>query len=249
MKETKKERPKARPVSDLGDYLSASRRLSVSFVAVLPILALYEIGIIVSRSPVENHAGLLVRRMIGLLGVHAYAALTGLVALTFFVALVLKVRGPARRFGLYGLMVVESAIYAVLIGPLAIRIGVHFHILSAAGGEPGPVLRGLLYVGAGVWEELVFRLLLMGGVIWITVSLLKGNRIVFSLFALLLSSFVFSAFHHVGAMAEPYAPGPFLFRFFAGMVLGSIFLFRGLGIAVYTHALYNVSLLLHESLS
>ena len=45
-------------------------------------------------------------------------------------------------------------------------------------------------------------------------------------------------------MGEPFTTPVFLFRFLAGVSLAALFVFRGLGVCVYTHAFYNVGLLL-----
>ena len=47
-------------------YGRESRALSVSLVLVLPLLLAYEVGILLFKSPVENLAGLLVKRLIAL---------------------------------------------------------------------------------------------------------------------------------------------------------------------------------------
>jgi membrane protease YdiL (CAAX protease family) len=51
----------------------------------------------------------------------------------------------------------------------------------------------------------------------------------------------------MGSLGEPFEVRVFLFRFLAGAILGTLYLTRGLGICVYTHAFYNVGLLLIRS--
>ena len=117
---------------------------------------------------------------------------------------------------------------------------------GASGSAPatGTGIRALLYVGAGVWEELVFRLCLLGGFVWLTTRVLQGNVAVFSVLGILLSSVAFSGFHHVGELADPFTPGLFLYRLLVGVALSAVFVLRGLAVCVYTHAFYNVGLLL-----
>jgi hypothetical protein len=231
-------------MGEFRSYLKDSRSLSVSLVAVLPLLALYELGLILTGSRVEVYAGSLTKRMLGVLGMEAYLALTAAVTLTFFLALLIKARGPARDFRLYGAMILEAMLYGAVLAPAVFWIERGLGVLAAGGNSGELGIRLLLGVGAGVWEELVFRLLLLGGFLWITVRVFSGNRLVFTVLGLLLSSAAFSAFHHLGAYAEPFRAWIFLYRLLAGAVLGGIFLFRGLGICVYTHAFYNVGHLL-----
>ncbi len=229
---------------ELADYHRRSRALPVSLLAILPLLAVYEIGILVTRSPVQNHAGLLVRRMIGLLGMNAYLGLTAAVAVTFLLALFAKRIGSARDFRDYWLMLLEAVVYAAVLGPLVHLLEGGLPRLAAGDGVPGKSLRVILYLGAGVWEELVFRLLLLGGFVWIATRVAHGNRVVFSVLGLLVSGALFALFHHVGELGEPFVARVFVYRLLSGAVLGTIFLLRGLGVTVYTHAFYNVGVLL-----
>jgi len=229
---------------EMKEYLRDSRRVSVSLIAIMPLLMAYEIGILLTGSNVENSAGLLVKRMVGLFGADAYLALTAGVAVTFLLALLVKSRGPARRFQLYGLLLIEAVIYAAVLAPLVHLIGSRLGVgLSAAAVSDDRLVTALLYVGAGVWEELVFRLVLLGGFVWLTVKRAGGNAVLFGVIGMLLSSVAFSLFHNVGDLGEPFETGRFLFRTIAGCILGGLYLLRGLGITVYTHAFYNLGLL------
>jgi membrane protease YdiL (CAAX protease family) len=100
-----------------------------------------------------------------------------------------------------------------------------------------------LSIGAGLYEELVFRLILMGGMFWAGVRGLNWPGWLSAIAALLISSLAFSAVHHVGSLGEPFVLGVFMFRFFAGIVLAVIFYARGFAVAVYTHAIYDVIVL------
>jgi hypothetical protein len=267
---------------DLRRYFEQSRSLSVSLVLVLPLLLVYEGGILLFHSRVVNHAGALVRQMIALFGFNAYLILTAGVAAAFVVALLTKKSGAARGFSLYWLMIFEAGVYGALLGPVAsvgpglfrnVERGAQAAAPDPAGACPpgagragaaparrlaapsrrlaasppagnGKLLTLLLYVGAGVWEEIVFRFALMGGLIWLFVRVLGGNRTVFTAISVLVAALAFSAFHHLGPLGDPFDARVFVFRTLAGVALGLIYLLRGLGICVYTHAFYNVALLL-----
>ena len=58
-----------------------------------------------------------------------------------------------------------------------------------------------------------------------------------------ISAILFSTFHFVG----PYGDDPqidlFTIRFIAGLILGAIYVFRGFGIAAYTHTIYDLFVL------
>ena len=236
----------------LSRYFRESRTLPVSLVFVLPLLALYEMGILIFRSRIENHAGLIVKRMVAWFGVDAPLFVTGAITVAFAVALLVKERRFGGSFGMYGVMFLEAGLYGALLGPIVATLSSRLLALDAlalhASGVADGALRVVLSVGAGVWEELVFRMFFLGGTIWLFVVVFRGNRVIFTAMALRLSSVSFTLLHHVGAMAEPIEPGRVLFRTLAGLALGAIYLWRGLGICVYSHALYNVGLLITTSI-
>jgi len=100
----------------------------------------------------------------------------------------------------------------------------------------------VLNLGAGIYEEFVFRFLLITGIFWVLKKAVK-NKFLIYLCALLLSSLLFSFFHYLEPFNEPFQVNSFLFRFIAGSVFSIIFIFRGYGIAAYSHFLYNVLLM------
>jgi hypothetical protein len=228
----------------LAKYTRQSRTLAVSLVLVLPLLLAYEVGILLFDSPVENLAGLLVKRLIAMFGDHVLLVLTGLVAVAFVGALLAKYRGPERGFRLYGLMLLEAAGWALLLGPLVVAVESKMLSLAAIGEVEQPVLRVILLMGAGAWEELVFRFGLLGGFLWLTTGPMQGRRALLTVFGVVLSSLLFALFHHFGALGDPLTLDRVMFRTLAGVVLCGLYLLRGLGIAVYTHAFYNVGLYL-----
>ena len=119
--------------------------------------------------------------------------LLGFLPNLFAAALIAKYRGPAREFKLYGVIVLEAVLYAWLLGPAG------YLVLSASPDAASVTLRVLLYVGAGVWEELVFRLFLLGGFVWVTTRALGGNGAVFAALGVLVSSLTFSLFQRPSA--------------------------------------------------
>jgi membrane protease YdiL (CAAX protease family) len=99
-------------------------------------------------------------------------------------------------------------------------------------------------VGAGLFEELVFRGILCLGLHHLLRLALGAHRVLAATIAVVVSATIFSAYHHWGAGGEPWDAVRFTFRLHAGIVLGAIFLTRGLGIAALAHAFYDVLVLL-----
>ncbi len=100
----------------------------------------------------------------------------------------------------------------------------------------------VLNLGAGIYEEFVFRFLLITGILRILKKAVKNKFVIYS-GAFLLSSLFFSFFHYLEPFNEPFQVNAFLFRFIAGSIFSIIFIFRGYGIAAYSHFLYNILLM------
>ncbi len=96
-------------------------------------------------------------------------------------------------------------------------------------------------LGAGVHEELVFRLLLFGGLVAILGrSLGPTDQRTAVACALVASSVLFAAAHHAGAHGEPFTMHAFAYRCIAGAAFGMIAWHRSLAHAVYAHTIYDL---------
>ena len=102
----------------------------------------------------------------------------------------------------------------------------------------------VMSVGAGFWEETTFRLGLLTGIVGLCERGIGMRRILAILVGFVLSSLVFSAVHHIPPYGDPLLLGVFTFRFMAGICFGLLFWFRGFAVAAYTHALYDVYVLI-----
>ncbi len=106
----------------------------------------------------------------------------------------------------------------------------------------------VLGIGAGIYEELVFRLILISLLMIVASDLLRLPAGPIAVFAVMLSAVLFASHHHPPLGTEPFAIGRFLFRFLAGAYLGAVFHYRGYGPAAGAHAAYNVmATLIHSA--
>ncbi|MHC5060925.1 MAG: CPBP family glutamic-type intramembrane protease [Planctomycetota bacterium] len=101
-------------------------------------------------------------------------------------------------------------------------------------------------IGAGIYEELVFRLILICLLLLMLEDFLGMNRPKSIILAVLISAVLFSAHHHIffvngrlGA-GEIFSVGRFIFRALAGVYFAVLFAVRGFGITAGTHAFYNI---------
>jgi hypothetical protein len=216
-------------------YAAASRDLAVGYVFMVPLILVYELGVLLDPTA-RNGADPLFRQLVGRFGAFGVLVLhLALLSLLFF-ALARAVRAREGRPGIYGLMFLEAVFWAA-----ALRGAAHFATARLL-QLPGFARVVVVAAGAGVYEEVVFRLFLLGGLLWAAHRALGAPRPLAVAFALAFSSALFSLAHH-GIGGEPWDARVFLFRAAMGAALGAVFLARGLGIAAYTHALYNVLVL------
>jgi membrane protease YdiL (CAAX protease family) len=95
------------------------------------------------------------------------------------------------------------------------------------------------FVGAGVYEEALFRLLLLPPVALVAARLgARGSMAVAC--GVIVTSLVFAAAHYVGPSGESLDPYGFSFRCMAGAFFALLFVYRGFGITAGTHALYDI---------
>ena len=117
--------------------------------------------------------------------------------------------------------------------------------LAVSGVDRLPLLdRVALSIGAGIYEELVFRLAVISLIMMIGVDLLRRNRANVTVAAVVVSSLAFAAHHYLPIGQEAFDLTSFLFRTVAGLYLALVFWYRGYGPAAGCHAAYNVSLTL-----
>lgn len=101
-------------------------------------------------------------------------------------------------------------------------------------------------IGAGIYEELVFRLILISLLMMLFQDLIGLRRQSSVLIAVLISAVLFSVHHHVffinGQLGtgEYFTVSKFVFRLIAGIYFAGIFAIRGFGITAGTHAFYDI---------
>ena len=105
-----------------------------------------------------------------------------------------------------------------------------------------------LAIGAGIYEEFLFRVLLIAGLTRILGFIFLWKQLARKIVALIISGGIFSAFHFMGEYGDFFSMELFLLRFFAGIILGGLYLFRGFGITAYTHSIYDLIVLIRMTL-
>ncbi len=225
------------------------RNLLTSLVLVFPLFLVYQVGVLYTL-PMLNGADFLtvfLFRNVGL-STTAYLGYTAAVAVVFTIGVLVLRRRQQFDPAIAWRVLIESAIYALTMGSLIVFVMTRVFGISPrlAGGIAGQsfLTRVVMSLGAGVYEETVFRLGIMAGL----AALLErgvGFRRWVSRDSLASSSrqVLFSAVHHIPPYGDPFTVGVFTFRVLAGACFGLLFWTRGFAIAVYTHALYDLYVL------
>jgi hypothetical protein len=219
--------------------------LATSLVLVVPLLFAYEVGVLFSSS--VNGADLITRAIYAASGHRraVYLTIHAALAIGFLVWLHRSRRARALELEVVGPVVLEATIYALTLGS-AISLVVH-DVLGLGAGLAAGGHAIVAALGAGVHEELVFRLgMFLGGAALVRKLLVDarvGERVAGRaawFVALVVSSLAFAGAHHLGAAGEPWSADIFAFRALAGAAFAAIAWYRSLAHAVYAHVLYDL---------
>ena len=237
-------------------YWQASRAHRYSLVFALPLLALYEgLAALLAHAPeggVRNGADVLLRgafiRLAGPRGPLLFAA-TLLGVGVWLIGRDMRAHGMGLRLSVFARMFAESVVLALAFGVVvgtatAGLLGQLAALAVAPVREMGPLTRLMVSLGAGLYEELFFRVLLVSALALLARRALRLRPVPAGAIATVLGALVFSAFHYIGPYGDPLEIQSFVFRFLGGLAFSALFLLRGFGITAWTHALYDVFLLL-----
>lgn len=235
----------------MNPYFSQTKSLTYSYLIALPLLIMYEVFILIS----QPESGGFVRLSTDIWIKWVFAGL-GFDTLKFTVALALilglivffkerpnpvRVRG---RFFLY--MILESTIYAIVIAMLISGfLGLIFNAAAEGINSLTKFQQLALSIGAGLYEELIFRVLLVNGLIIIFGWMSFGNGWKHA-GAMILAALIFSAVHYFGSYGDQFTLSSFMFRFLFGLALNGLLIFRGFGIAAWTHSMYDVIVVINS---
>ena len=242
----------------LATYWQTSRAPRYSLLFALPLLIIYQV--LAALAPV-GPGGMSVRNGADVILQSVFVWFAGAWGPRLFMLCLIGVgawliaRDVRRNRGVnpavLGGMLLESVCLALVFG---LVVG----SLTAAllGTPPPPMMIAdlqqklgkwtilMLSIGAGIYEELLFRVVLVGLIAWGATKLLGWRPLVAGTAATILGALIFSAFHYIGPFGDRFEIYSFVFRTIAGLFFSGLYLTRGFGITAWTHALYDVSLLL-----
>jgi hypothetical protein len=207
----------------------------------LPIFVIYHLGVVFL--PVRNAADVVTQELVQL--AHhdriSYAALTLGLGSLFVAVLLILGRGEKLRWKSFAWLAVEGIVYAVAMRLVAAAV---VGKLFLATGVEGRFTGFIMSLGAGLYEEIAFRVVLFGlGLRCLRVLLRPSTRM--ERFSLpvgwaVVCAIVFSAWHHVGALGDELDARVFVFRAVCALIFTLIYVARGFAPTVWTHVAYDV---------
>ena len=220
----------------LRKYLKDTRKPVYSAVLVLPFFLVYHLGTMFLETTYINGADALIMRLLSALSVRTAFA-SALVLAACFIVWQVRTRASWKvQSGKVLALFAESAFFAVLLflafGWLSVR-------LSRPAAE-GAFEKMILYCGAGIYEELLFRGFLLGLLILLFAGATSMKKTTAVIAAVLCASLLFSLFHYVGSGSDVFTLGSFFQRALGGLYFSALFIGRGFGVAAASHAFYDI---------
>jgi len=232
-------------------YFLKSKTSFYSFLFTLPLFFLYEINILFLSWDdilvVRNGADFLMRNILesfdifGLYGLGLVFFLGLLVTYIFFIK---EDQQQEVNVNFLFIMLAESMLWSVVLYLLLSK----FMVLLMNPVGKAILQQVTLAIGAGIYEEFLFRVLLIAGLSGILGFVFMWDKTFKNIIAVVLSGGIFSAFHFMGEYGDFFSMELFLIRFFAGLILGVLYMYRGFGITAYTHSIYDLIVLIRMTL-
>ncbi|MBN2192760.1 MAG: CPBP family intramembrane metalloprotease [Polyangiaceae bacterium] len=209
----------------------------------LPVFVGYHIG--VGFLPYRNAADVVTRELVALANhdVMAYVGLTTAIGLLFVGVLVLLGRGQALRWERFLWVILEGVTYAITMRLIAAYVVGRLRLAGAPEVDRWTAV--VLSLGAGLYEEIAFRVVLYGlGARVLSLLMLAQTsatkEVLLRIGWAVVAAAVFSGWHHVGTLADPFEVRVFVFRWVCGLVFTAIYALRGFAPVVWTHTLYDL---------
>lgn len=242
-------------MSKFGDsiksYFSSTRSLLYSYLISLPLLLMYEALIYLAqpdaRHVVRISVDVWIKTLFHYIGQDALSITLIAVALLGIVIIYReRNRLSTLKLSYFFTMLIEASLYAFLLALLiTFTVNSLLQIIQADPVEQLSMLQKMaLSLGAGLYEELFFRVILVSALLFIFKKIFSKPLLSYAL-AMILAAAIFSFAHYIGELGDPFTLGSFLFRLLFGLALNAIYIWRGFGMAAWTHAIYDLMVIVY----
>lgn len=229
----------------LGGYFHDSELPLTSLIFLLPLIVIYEVGTQYFTTAAQHGqeqqiiAFVMMQRFFRLFGVHGQHLPAVAVVTILLCEHAFRNKRWQLNLGTLVGMAVESTLLALPLIAIARELTRYFPLIASGGTRQDIVIMSL---GAGVYEELVFRLIFFSLLSLLLKDAMRLNSFWVHLGVVSISALAFSGYHYLSP-SEHFQWRSFIFRTFAGAYFGVLFLLRGFGITCGCHAAYDVLIL------
>jgi len=255
MAKSRSSRPSRRFPADRHAYWNISKRPLQILTFLLPLILLYELSLVMllrsEHGVLTNNAHKTLLKFFAAFGV---APNSGFYLGGIAVVVVLLVWHILNRdewtvdYRAAGLMALESlalTLPLLVLGQLITRLLAVSWLVADTGvttslNELGALSKFAISVGAGLYEELMFRMLLIAVVHTLLVDVGKATHQMGAIIAVFVSAAAFTAYHPLTTETGSLSAQKVAFYFVAGLYFGAVYVMRGFGIVVAVHALYDI---------
>lgn len=232
-------------------YFQDTNSLLYSYLIALPLLLLYEALIFITQPDtdlvVRISVDVWIKTLFSYFGNNVLSITLIVVALIgIYILYRERERLSTLKPRYFAIMLVEASAYAFLLALLlSAFVGALVQMMQPESiNALSPLQKIALSLGAGLYEELFFRVILVSGLLFIFKYFITKKWVAF-IAAMVVAALIFSLVHYIGALGDSFALGSFLFRFLFGLALNAIYLWRGFGMAAWTHAIYDIMVVVY----
>ena len=227
-------------------YWINTRTPLYSFLFTVPLFFIYEIGIFLTSSSdmvsMRNGADALMRQILSAFGMNGFYWM----GVIFFLGFILVFIYQKQYW--YDMEVNSEFLPLMLAESMAWAMGLYFfmsNVYILLMNPNGSILiqQVTLAVGAGIYEEILFRVILIAAIGGILGFIFQWSDMLKNWVAMIIAAGIFSSFHFIGEYGDYFSFNIFMVRFFAGILLGILYFMRGFGITAWTHAIYDLVIL------
>ena len=229
-------------------YRHYTRTLATAALTTVPLVLLYGVGLLATTDGARSAIDLVTSPLLAAVPRPTY------IGIQLAISGVLVFVAAFRRESSFGAHVawtvpalVESAAWSLVTGRIVIAALDELHAVAlpalqvGGAGGAGWLELAVMSAGAGLYEELVFRLLLIPALTALLARAIGLERWAALIGAVLVSSLVFSLAHHLAG--EAFDGYVFAYRAVAGLFFASLFAWRGFAVAAWSHAIYDFQIL------
>lgn len=241
-------------------YWEQSKQPLQVLAFLLPLIVFYELGLVLvlqseDGKVLSNVAHVTLLEFFNMLGIEALSGmyLGGIAIVVVLLVWHLLLHGVTGSWRIHGRtlggMAAESVVLTlplIVLGLLITRSAISLMATSPEQqlAEMDIWSRLSISIGAGLYEELMFRMLLIAVLHALLVDLAGLRNVQGAVLSVILSAAAFAWYHPLAGADGHFSMQKLIFYFAAGLYFGLVFIVRGFGIVVAVHTLYDVAMML-----